>query len=223
MPDAAGTSESFAELFREQKASAILRTHDQDAARSAMSAAVDAGFRIIEFTMTTPGALELIREFAARPDLVVGAGTVLTAAEADAAIDAGARFLVSPVTDEVVIGRAHERGVASMPGAFTPTEMLRAHRAGATLVKLFPAPEPGPRYVKACLGPMPFLKIVPTSGAHENNAAAFLKSGAWAVGFVNPLFDPNDIAAGRFDRIRERGERLLKAVDSPAAPTSATA
>ncbi|MCP3904363.1 MAG: bifunctional 4-hydroxy-2-oxoglutarate aldolase/2-dehydro-3-deoxy-phosphogluconate aldolase, partial [Planctomycetes bacterium] len=144
--------------------------------------------------------------------VVTGAGTVLTVEDARAAVDAGASFLVSPVTDEAVIEEAARLGVAMMPGTFTATEMLRAHRAGASLQKLFPGPDSGPNYVKAMLGPMPFLRIVPTSGVHQNNAAAFLKAGAFAVGFVNTLFDPNDMRGERFDRIEERAAKLLAAV-----------
>ncbi|MCA9290282.1 MAG: bifunctional 4-hydroxy-2-oxoglutarate aldolase/2-dehydro-3-deoxy-phosphogluconate aldolase, partial [Phycisphaerales bacterium] len=184
------TPADFVTLFRRLRASAILRTMRAEAAAPAMEAAVRGGFRIVEFTLTTPGAFDLITDFARRDGLVVGAGTVLTVDDARRAADAGARFLVSPVVDEAVITVAAELGVAMMPGTFTPTEMLRAHRAGAPLQKLFPAPDTGPKHVKAILGPMPFLNIVPTSGVHLNNAAAYLKAGATAVGFVNPLFDP---------------------------------
>jgi 2-dehydro-3-deoxyphosphogluconate aldolase/(4S)-4-hydroxy-2-oxoglutarate aldolase len=104
-----------------------------------------------------------------------------------------------------------------MPGTHTPTEMLEAHRAGAQLQKLFPAPGIGPAYVHACLGPMPFLRIVPTSGVDESNAAAYLEAGSFAVGFVAPLFDPGDMAAGRFDRIEQRGRALLAAVSYQTA------
>jgi Entner-Doudoroff aldolase len=194
------------------RASAILRTTVADAARPAMLAAIDAGFRVVEFTLTTPGALELIAEFSQDESLLVGAGTVLTPENAGQAVEAGAKYLVSPVMDETVIKEAISLGVAMMPGTYTPTEMLRAHRAGAPLQKLFPAPEGGPGFVKSVLGPMPFLRIVPTNGVHENNAAAHLKAGAFSVGFVNTLFDPNDLAAARFDRVRQRAVTLLASV-----------
>ncbi len=206
------TPDEFVTLLKSEKASAILRTGIASAARPAMEAAVRGGFRIIEFTLTTPGAFELIAEFAAKPDLVVGAGTVLTEADAGRAVEAGARFLVSPVVDPAVIGAARRLGVTAIPGTYTPTEMLHAHRSGAPLVKLFPAPANGPAYVKACLGPLPFLRIVPTSGVDASNVSAFLDAGAWAVGFVAPLFDPQDLAAGRFDRIEERARGLRAAV-----------
>ncbi|MFG0329892.1 MAG: bifunctional 4-hydroxy-2-oxoglutarate aldolase/2-dehydro-3-deoxy-phosphogluconate aldolase [Phycisphaerales bacterium] len=203
--------EEFIERFRRERASAILRTDRPDAVAPAMEAALRAGFTIAEFTMTTPDVLEHLAAFSKRAGVVIGAGTVLTVDDARAAVEAGARFLVSPVVDEAVIEEAARLGVACMPGTHTPTEMLRAHRAGAGLQKLFPAPGIGAAFVKACLGPMPFLRIVPTSGVDETNAAAYLAAGAWAIGFVAPLFDADDLAAGRFDAIEARGRRLLAA------------
>lgn len=207
------TPQDFVQRFGEVRATAILRTNIADAAAPAMDAAIRGGFRIVEFTLTTPNALDLIGQFAARGDVIVGAGTVLTVDDARSAVDAGARYLVSPVVDEAVIDAAGSLNVAMMPGTHTPTEMLRAHRAGAQLQKLFPAPDSGPKFVKACLGPLPFLRIVPTNGVHLNNTGAFLKAGAFAVGFVNTLFDPNDIAAGEFDRIEQRAAKLIEEVD----------
>jgi Entner-Doudoroff aldolase len=198
----------------EVRASAILRTGIADAVEPAMSAAVRGGFRIVEFTLTTPNAYEHIADFSGRPGLIVGAGTVLSPEEARRAVAAGARFLVSPVVDEAVIARANDLGVAMMPGCHTPTEFLAAHRAGAPLQKLFPAPAGGPAYLRACLGPLPFLKIVPTNGVDASNAGDWLRAGAWAVGFVAPLFDPADLAARRFDAIERRARTLLNAVAS---------
>ncbi|MHC5008434.1 MAG: bifunctional 4-hydroxy-2-oxoglutarate aldolase/2-dehydro-3-deoxy-phosphogluconate aldolase, partial [Planctomycetota bacterium] len=138
--------DEFVQFSGSQKASAILRTTVEGAAAPAMEAALRAGFKVIEFTLTTPAALDLIGEFSRRDGIVVGAGTVLTTDEARAAVEAGARFLVSPVVDPAVIEAAAGLGVAMMPGTHTPTEMLEAHRAGAQLQKLFPAPGIGPAY-----------------------------------------------------------------------------
>lgn len=201
----------FLTAFQSARASAILRTPLADAAGPAMDAAVRGGFRIVEFTLNTPGALELIAEFSKRDELIVGAGTVIEAAQVGEAVRAGARFIVSPVFDEAVVAQAGKLGVAAMPGCSTPSEMLAAHRAGAQLQKLFPAPGTGPTWVKQTLGPLPFLRIVPTSGVHLNNAAAYLKAGAFAVGFVQSLFDGNDLANGAFDRIEERAKKMLAA------------
>lgn len=208
--------DEFVRLLREERASAILRTSDAEVAGPAMTAAVRGGFRVIEFTLSTPGAFDLIEEFAQQLGLVVGAGTVLTLDEAEEAVRRGARFLVSPVVDESVIELAAELGVAAIPGCHTPTEMLRAHRAGAPLQKLFPAPANGPAYVAACLGPLPFLRIVPTSGADASNAAAYLAAGAFALGFVKPLFDPALLAARDYAGIERRARELKAVVD--AAP-----
>lgn len=205
-------SAEFVDLLGRLRATAILRTSLPDAVVPAMEAAIRGGFRCVEFTLTTPGALDAIREFSGRDGIVAGAGTVLTPADARAAIDAGASFLVSPVVDETVVEVALAADVAVLPGCHTPTEMLRAHRAGAPLLKLFPAPGAGPDYVRQILGPLPFLKIVPTSGVEGGNAKAFLDAGSFAVGFVTPLFDAADLAASRFDRIEARARDLLAAV-----------
>ncbi len=206
------TPDQFVSFFGQVKASAILRTPSAEAAAPAMEAALRGGFKVIEFTLTIPNALELIQEFSQRPGVVVGAGTVLTTQDAEAAVKAGARCLVSPVVDEAVIDAAKSLDVAMMPGTHTPTEMLRAHRAGGQLQKLFPAPGLGAPYVTACLGPMPFLKIVPTNGVDADNVAEYLAAGAFAVGFVAPLFDTAAMAAGEFDRIEERASGLIAAI-----------
>ena len=206
------TPDAFVDFLGTERASAILRTDVAEAAAPAMDAAIRGGFRVVEFTLTIPDVYERIGEFAARDGVVVGAGTVLTVEQARAAVEQGARFLVSPVVDEAVIEEATRLGVAMMPGTHTPTEMLRAHRAGAQLQKLFPAPGLGPPYVASCLGPLPFLRIVPTNGADETNARAWLDAGAHALGFVAPLFDAGEVRDGRADLIEARARRLLDAV-----------
>lgn len=209
----------FVAFFGTQRVSAILRTPIAEAAAPAMEAALNGGFRVIEFTLTTPGALSLIERFAQREGIAVGAGTVLTRQDARSAVEAGATFLVSPVVDEAVIEAAHELDVAVMPGTHTPTEMLRAHRAGAQLQKLFPAPGLGPAYVKACLGPLPFLRIVPTNGVGREDAPDWLDAGAFALGFVAPLFDAADIEQGSYDRIEQRARQLVDAAGGTPATT----
>ena len=209
--------DDYVTLLGRERATAILRCDDQSTARKAMDAAVRGGFHIVEFTLTIPGVYDLIREFSARDNLVVGAGTVLSSEQAQRAVDAGAGFLVSPVVDSEVIERATDLGVAIMPGTHTPTEMLSAYRAGAPLCKLFPAPGMGPAYVRSILGPMPFLKIVPTSGVDLDNARDWLRAGAYALGFVGPLFVSADLANQRFERIEERAHAILQAVRTVAS------
>lgn len=205
------TAETVAMRIREARATAILRTQDTDVARGAMDAAIRGGFRVVEFTLTIPRALSLIGEYS-QLDLLVGAGTVMTPAEVRDAAAAGAKFIVSPVIDEPVIEAAKELGLATIPGTFTPTEMLRAHRAGATMIKLFPAPGTGPAYVRQILGPMPYLRIVPTAGVNGTNAPEYLTAGCWAVGFVSSLFTPEDLAERRYDRIEQRAREFLTSI-----------
>lgn len=208
------TPDQFVEYFKRDRASAILRTHDQRLARGAMEAAIRGGFRIVEFTLSIPQAFDLIEEFARREDLVVGAGTVLTTQEAREAVRLGARFLVSPVVDAAVIEEARALGVASMPGCSTPTEMLSAYRAGAPLQKLFPEQGAGPRWVRQTLGPLPFLNIVPTAGVTLESVAEYLRAGSAAVGFVNSLFDPADILREDWTTISQRAAAMRKAVQT---------
>ena len=136
--------QDFLDKLWTARATAIMRSDNQGKAAAAMEAAVRGGFSVVEFTLTTPGALELIGDFAKRDGLAVGAGSVMTVDQANQAVDAGATFLVSPVVDEAVIAAANERGVAMMPGTNTPSEMWRAHQAGAQLMKLFPVTASGP-------------------------------------------------------------------------------
>ena len=207
------TPNDFVSTLGQVKASAILRTDSADAAIGAMEAAVRGGFSICEFTLTIPDVYDIIRDFSSRhPDIIVGAGTVLEVEEAQRAVEAGAKFLVSPVVDEAVIAAANDLRVAAMPGTHTPTEMLKAHRAGAPLQKLFPAPGIGPDFVKACLGPMPFLNIVPTHGVTRDDARDWLAAGAHAIGYVAPLFDPALVKAHDFDGLERRARELLAAL-----------
>ncbi len=213
--------------FWQEGAAAIIRTDEQATARGAIQAAVRAGFRVVEFTLGCPGAYELIEEFAADATLMVGVGTVLRPGQARDAVAAGARFVVSPVTDEAVIGAALELGVLAMPGTYTATEMQRAHRAGAQLQKLFPAPASGPQYVSMMLGPLPFLRIVPTSGVTAENAADWFAAGVFAVGFVGSLFEPKFLRERDFDAIEARARACIAAVRAaertlPQPPIAAT-
>ena len=193
-----------------RKISAIVRTDDQSVAEQAMAAAVEGGFRVIEFTLNTPGALELITQFRTVDNtLLVGAGTVMTPQMAKEAVDAGAQFVVSPIFDTEVINKAEELDVVSIPGTRTPTEMQNAHEAGADFVKLFPAPTNVAEYIRYILGPQPHLKIFPTSGVNLDNMLEVLEAGAAGVGFVGPLFNLQSMRNRNFDDIRERAEKIV--------------
>ncbi len=205
--------ETIREQIKLRRVSAILRTDDPSVAREAMKAAVAGGFRMVEFTLTIPGALELVREFSTQEGLLVGAGTVLSTQQAHEAVEAGARFLVSPVCDPEVIAEAAELGVVSIPGTYTPTEMLTAHRCGADFVKLFPAPHDAAQIVSAILGPMPFLRIFPTAGVTPDNFITVLRAGAAGVGFVASLFTPHDMAKRDYAAIERRAAGIIKLLE----------
>lgn len=212
-----GVADVLATLWR-QRITAILRTNDAQLAADAMNAAVRGGIRCVEFTLTTPGAYELIAEFAARrvdgPDaqarLWVGAGTVLRPDQARRAVQAGARFLVSPVMDPEIIAVGARLGVAVIPGVNTPTEMITAHRLGAPLLKLFPVPAGGPQWLSSVLAPLPFLRVVPTSGVDNDNLASWLQAGAWSVGLVRSLFAASDLQQRNFEAIEARAREAVE-------------
>jgi 2-dehydro-3-deoxyphosphogluconate aldolase/(4S)-4-hydroxy-2-oxoglutarate aldolase len=211
------TPEAFVRTLGVHRTTAILRAGEVELAAAAMAAALAGGIHILEFTLTTPGAYELITEFsrAGRGDadaIIVGAGTVLTLDELERAIAAGARFAVSPIFDPVIVRAAIDAGVAILPGVHTPTEMVMAHRAGAPLLKLFPAPSGGPTWLRSVLAPLPNLRVVPTNGVTLENVAAWLDAGAWAVGLVADLFRPAWLAARDFDAITAHARALRAAV-----------
>jgi Entner-Doudoroff aldolase len=201
--------EATVQELGKHRVSAIIRTDDRTTAWKAIAAVVRGGFRVVEFTLTTPGALELIREYAANPDLVVGAGTVLTTAQVHESVEAGARFIVSPITDPEVIAAARKLGAATIPGTFTPTEMMAAHRAGADIVKLFPAPADIPRWIIQVRNPLPHLRIFPTAGVDEENFIPILNAGAFGVGFVASMFPAGELKNGDFSAIEERARRVI--------------
>ena len=198
----------------ERKISAIIRTDNQKVAEQAMQAAVDGGFKVVEFTLTTPGALNLITQFRKNNDLIVGAGTVMSRSLVKKAVEAGAQFLVSPVCNISVIQEAIKLDVVSIPGTFTATEMETAYRAGADFVKLFPAPKNVAEYIGYILGPQPYLKIFPTSGVNLDNMLDVLQSGAAGIGFVGPLFNPETIRKKNYNDIRHRAKAIVKRLTS---------
>jgi 2-dehydro-3-deoxyphosphogluconate aldolase/(4S)-4-hydroxy-2-oxoglutarate aldolase len=168
---------------------AIMRTKSSDKLIAAAEAICAGGVRVIELTMNTPGALNVIAEAGVRfgKEILFGAGTVLDPETARAAILAGAGFIVAPTLNAEVVALCNRYGIPVMPGCLTPTELLTAWEAGADLVKLFPAEFGGPDLVKAILGPLPQLRIVPVGGVDLSNAAAFMRSGAVALGVGGSL------------------------------------
>jgi 2-dehydro-3-deoxyphosphogluconate aldolase/(4S)-4-hydroxy-2-oxoglutarate aldolase len=196
---------------------AILRGRSAEHLDAVLDVLVDAGIRSLEITMTTPDALLAVRRAVIRfgASATIGAGTVRTVADVSAAVDAGAAFLVSPHTDPLLAARARELGVAYLPGAFTPTEIVAAMTAGATAVKLFPARLGGPRYLRDIREPLPDVPIVPTGGVSAENAAEWFAAGAVAVGAGGSLTG-DALDGGDLGALRERARALVAAATAEA-------
>ncbi|MGI5238994.1 bifunctional 4-hydroxy-2-oxoglutarate aldolase/2-dehydro-3-deoxy-phosphogluconate aldolase [Dactylosporangium sp. CA-139066] len=171
-----------------QRVLGIIRVDGADAAVRAGETLIDAGLRVIEVSLTTPGALPAIERLAARhTGCVVGAGTVLDEAAARAAIAAGARLVVSPNLQRAVVRTAHRYGVAVIPGAATPTEWTRALEWGADAVKLFPASAQSPAVLRDVLAALPQVPVVATGGVSLEAAPQWIAAGAVACGIGSAL------------------------------------
>ncbi len=184
---------------------AILRRQEPDVAVELARAISRAGIRALELTIDSPGVLELVRALRAQlPGTAIGVGTVLGRGEVEAAAEAGAQFVVSPNVDRDVIAACVAAGIPALPGAATPTEAMQAWRAGASLVKLFPAATGGPAALRAIREPLPMIPLVAVGGVDGANARAYLDAGASAVGIGSWL-----TAAGSADEAGVRAAALL--------------
>ncbi len=173
---------------------------------------VDAGIGSVELTLTTPGTLErlphLLDRFGDAAD--IGVGTVTDAEQLAAAIDAGAHYLVTPITDTHLVQTAHRAGVPMVPGGLTPTELFAAWQAGAAAVKIFPANQVGAGYVKDLHGPFPEIAVVPSGGVDLRGAVAWLAAGAAAVSVGGPLLG-DAVRGGDLGALRERAQAFVAA------------
>ena len=201
-------------LITESGLVVIMRADEPRGLSEAARALVEGGIRALEVTITTPKALELIRQLAdeLREKALVGVGSVLDAETARAAILSGAEFLVCPVINPEVIGIANRYGKVVIPGAFTPTEIVAAQTAGADLIKIFPAEVLGPQYVKAVKAPLPQVRLVPTGGITLENIGLYLKAGATALGVGGSLVNRKILAEGRFKELTALAEKFTAAV-----------
>lgn len=205
--------EIVSELIR-RGAVAVIRMSDPERLVRVVEAICEGGVTAIEITMSVPRAFQMIEEVARRlGDLaLVGAGSVLDAETARLVIEAGARYVVSPVFKPEIIQTAHRYDVPALPGAFTPTEILSAHEAGADIVKVFPADVVGMGFFKAIKAPMPQLKLMPTGGVTLTNAGEWLRAGACAVGVGSALLDRAAIAEGRWEKLTENARTLMESI-----------
>ena len=186
-----------------EKIIAIVRLDDYASAVDVARALAAGGIRVLEFTLTGTGAIEAIAatRLALGDTVCVGAGTVLSAADAHATIAAGAQFVVTPALRPAVIEACVSHNVLAVCGGFTPTELLQAYECGAQLIKVFPAQAAGARYFSDVLAPLPFLKLVPTGGISALNAHEYLAAGAVAVGIGGSLVSRKAVGARAFGEI----------------------
>ena len=201
--------------IRETGVIPVVRATSADEAMRAIDAIRKGGVSVLEITMTVPGAVKVIEQVSARygNDALVGAGTVLDAETARICILSGAQFIVSPALDIDTIECCRRYGVATMPGALTPTEVIKAWTAGADFVKVFPAGAMGgASYLKALKAPLPQIELVPTGGVSLKTAADFIKAGASALGVGADLVDLKALREGQDDVITERARQFVEIV-----------
>ncbi len=193
----------------------VVRVTDAKEAMDVADALKEGGVHFIEITMSVQGAIDVIKELTQKykDEIILGAGTVLDAETGRAALLAGAQFLVSPTLNLDLIQLGHRYSAVVIPGTMTPTEMLTAWNAGADMVKVFPAAQlGGPEYIKAVRGPLPQILIIPTGGVNLQNAGAFIKAGAVALGAGGELVDKTAIKERKFNIITENTRAFLKAI-----------
>jgi 2-dehydro-3-deoxyphosphogluconate aldolase/(4S)-4-hydroxy-2-oxoglutarate aldolase len=192
---------------------AVVRAQSREQVLPLTQALLAGGVQAIEITTSTPDAIEAIREVskALGERAVIGVGTVLDVEICHAACEAGAEFVVSPVTNPELVPAAHEHDRPVMLGAYTPTEAQIAHEAGSDFVKLFPADDLGPRFIKNLLAPLPHLRLVPTGGITIENAAEFLNAGCAALGIGSALVSQAILANADWPELTCRAEQFVAA------------
>jgi 2-dehydro-3-deoxyphosphogluconate aldolase/(4S)-4-hydroxy-2-oxoglutarate aldolase len=198
----------------------VLRARSRDEGRALVAAMVAGGVTVMEVTTTVPGAIELIAELRKEygDTLLLGAGTITTAEQCKAAMDAGAEFIVSPSTHPAVIEATLKAGKLSAPGALTPTEVITAWNLGADIVKIFPCSAVGgASYLKSLKAPFPFLKLIPTGGVTLTTAGDFLKAGAEALGVGADLVNVKAIEQGKPELVTEAAVKYLAAIRAARA------
>jgi 2-dehydro-3-deoxyphosphogluconate aldolase / (4S)-4-hydroxy-2-oxoglutarate aldolase len=201
--------------LRQSGVVAVIRTENPTDLVDVSKALSAGGVQFVEITMTVPSALEIIRDAVAQlrgQSVFIGAGTVLDAATARAAIIAGAQFIVGPAFDAEMVKLCNSYGVVVMPGALTPHEIFQAHKGGADVVKLFPADIGGPEYLKTIKEPLPHIELMPTKGIDFETAGAYIKAGAIAVGTGSCLVNKALIAAKDYARIQDNAARFIQIV-----------
>jgi len=193
---------------------AIIRTPTRELVLPACEAIVNGGLLVVEVTMTVPDALGALREMSQRfgDRALIGAGTILNAPQCHAAIDAGAEFIVTPISKLEIVAAAHAREKPVMLGAYTPTEAQLAHEAGADFIKIFPADKLGPGYIKNLRAPLPHLRVVPTGGVDLQTAPEFLKAGCVTLGVGSSLVSAEILKSKDWPRLTQLAAEFVRVV-----------
>ncbi len=204
--------EKIVKKIIESKVIAIVRLNNSEKVISVAEAMIKGGILSLEVTMTTPNALQIIKELDNKygSNLLIGVGSVLDAETAIKAIEAGAKYIISPIFKKTIIEASHKLDIPAIPGCYTPTEIYLAQEAGADIVKIFPADQLGTSYVKAIKAPMPQLRIMPTGGVSLTNAGDWINAGACAVAVGSALTDKAAIKENNFRKITENSELIIK-------------
>jgi len=199
------------QLIEQTRIIAIVRGVEERHISGVAQALLDGGVRAMEVTLNTPGAEGMIARLQEQfgGQMYIGAGTVLDLDDAKRALDAGASYLVTPNMEEDVIRYSVEQGAPIFPGAMTPTEIVKAWKAGATAVKIFPGASLGISYLKELQGPLSHIPMVAVGGVNEDNIADFIRIGCHSVGIGGSLVNLKEIADGNWDWIRGKASRLV--------------
>ena len=203
--------EKIVDEIVKRKAVAVLRIKEPEKLKKVIEALYEGGISVAEITMTVPNAIQLIEKMSNELDknIIIGVGSVLNAKVAEDAINAGAKYVVSPIFKKEIIDAAHKFDIPAMPGCFTPTEIQTAFEAGADIIKVFPADVLGMDFFKGILAPMPHLKLKPTGGVTLTNAGDWLKAGACAVGVGSALLDKEAIEKGNYSKLTENARIIM--------------
>ena len=208
------TKDQFLKQIADAGVVAVIRAHSKDQLIGIAESLLAGGVPEIEVTMSTPNAIAGIEMLANRfgDTAVLGVGTVMNAATAEDAIAAGAQFVVSPMFDEKVVAAAQKHGKIVIPGAFTPTEILRAWLAGADVVKVFPSTGLGPQYFKDLLAPLPQLRLTPTGGVDVKNAGDWIRAGAVFVGAGSSLISKDALAGNDWTSVTANAKAFVETI-----------
>lgn len=202
------------DIILSTKVVAVIRMADEKKLPNVVNAVQRGGVRAFEITMTNPFALEVISTMAKRKEqsILVGAGSVIDSETAGAVIHAGADFIVSPITDPEMVKLCKRYGKFVAPGAFTPTEIIKAWELGADVIKIFPATSVGPKYFKDIKGPLPQIELMPTGGVNLNNAKDFISNGACCVAIGTALLDKKAILEEDWDILTQKAQALINSL-----------